>query len=95
MIGIFSLRKIIIFLPLSHLLFLDCLNLYIKQKCLSVCLSVTFGVSRAAEGDGKGGQEGGVNGEGEFLCRGRRGGWIGRRGAMGRGDFYDGMLGWT
>ena len=55
-----------------------------KSVCLSVCLSITF-------------REGG--------CRGRRGGWTGRRGAMGRGismpretgrgDFYDGIPGWT
>ena len=31
----------------------------------------------------------------EGCCRGRRGGWTGRRGAMGRGYFCDGMPGWT
>ena len=31
----------------------------------------------------------------EGCCRGRRGGWTGRSGAMGRGYFCDGMPGWT
>ena len=46
-------------------------------------------------GMGEGGQEGGGQWKEDGCCRGRRGGWTGRRGAMGRGYFCDGMPGWT
>ena len=47
-------------------------EIYMKQKCLSVCLfvclSVTFGGGGGCQGRRGGGQEGG-NGEGDFYDR--------------------------
>ena len=65
---------------------------------LSVSLSH---LERGWRGDREGEQEegrqcgGGISTRLEGGWRGRWGGWTGRKGAMGRVDFTDGMPGWT